>query len=145
MLHALRAVQSLLPLDASRYDTLDDEEIQDFDQFILRFSKLQDVIGAQLFPALLEYLQEPYSERPMLDKLHRLEQLAYLPSIETWQTLREIRNRFMHDYPDDAERNAVSLNLATSAACDLHALLAHIGRRLAADQPQVALDPLEPC
>ncbi len=143
MLHALRAVQSVLPLDAGRYTALDDEQVQDFDQFILRFSKLQDVIDAQLYPALLEFLQEPYSTRPMLDKLHRLEQLGYLGSVEDWQVLREVRNRFTHDYPDDAERNAASLNVATSAAVDLHACLARVGQQLAVDQPGLSLEPLE--
>lgn len=94
-------------------------------------------------PALLEFLQEPYSTRPMLDKLHRLEQLGYLGSVEDWQVLREVRNRFTHDYPDDAERNAASLNVATSAAVDLHACLARVGQQLAVDQPGLALEPLE--
>jgi hypothetical protein len=39
--------------------------VQDLDQFVLRFSKLQDAIGARLLPALLTDLLEPYERRPM--------------------------------------------------------------------------------
>lgn len=42
-------------------------------QFILRFTNLKDVMGNRLFPAILQYLQEQYEERSMLDKLNRLE------------------------------------------------------------------------
>jgi hypothetical protein len=43
---------------------------------------LQDALGAQLYPALLAYLQEPYEDRSMLDKLNRLEKMGYLVSVE---------------------------------------------------------------
>jgi hypothetical protein len=48
---------------------LDDESVQDWDQFVLRFTKLQDAIGNRLFPSLLDYLLEPSAEQPMIDKL----------------------------------------------------------------------------
>jgi len=56
-----------------------DAQVQRVDQFILRFTKLQDAMGCRLFPAILQYLQEPYEERPMLDKLNRLEKRNYSP------------------------------------------------------------------
>ncbi len=144
MLHALTALRPLLPLDEARFVALTDEQVQDADQFILRFSKLQDVAGARLLPALLEYLEEPFATQPMLDKLNRLEQLEFIPSVERWQYLREIRNRFTHDYPDDPERNSVNLNLATEAAIELRTTLASLQKRLALTQPETALAPLEP-
>ncbi|MDI1293644.1 MAG: hypothetical protein PSV18_12985 [Methylobacter sp.] len=59
------------------FEYLTDAQVQSLDQFILRFTKLQDAMDSRLFPALLQYLQEPYEERPMLDKLNRLEKLRY--------------------------------------------------------------------
>jgi hypothetical protein len=83
-------------------------------------------LGARLFPALLEHLQEPYEDRPMIDKLHRLEKLGYLPKLDDWQALLVIRNRFAHDYPEDDALKVAYLNEAISAVPLLLALLAGI-------------------
>ena len=86
--HLCRALQSLsaiLPMTAERFERLSDAQVQSLDQFILRFTKLQDAMGSRLFPAILGYLQEPYEERPMLDKLNKLEKLGYLDSAESRQ------------------------------------------------------------
>jgi len=130
MRYALDALAPLLPLTAQRLQSLDAETVQDLDQFVLRFGKLQDAIGMRLLPAVLSSLQEPYERRPMLDKLNRLEQLGYLAHADAWQPLREIRNQFAHDYPDDPEKNASVLNLAIDAASTLEAILARVQERL---------------
>lgn len=124
--HALRAVRPALPMTATGLMELDDEAVQDWDQFILRFTKLQDTMGARLFPAVLEVLQEPFEDRPMLDKLHRLEKLGYLSSVEQWHALRAIRNRFAHDYPQDDAIKSAYLNEAAEAVPLLEALLNRI-------------------
>ena len=69
MNHALSAIQQNLPMTASSVATLDDEEVQDWDQFILRFTKLQDAIGSRLFTALLEYLLEPAADLSLIATL----------------------------------------------------------------------------
>jgi hypothetical protein len=40
----------------------------------------------------------------MLDVLHRLEKLGLIYSIEIWQEVRLVRNRFAHDYVNDPEK-----------------------------------------
>lgn len=124
--HAMKTLVPLLPMTASSIPEMSDEVIQDWDQFVLRFTKLQDAIGARLYPALLDYLQEPYETRPMLDKLNRLEKLGYLQSIEEWNTLRAIRNHFAHDYPEDDELKAAYLNEAVAAVPKFEALLVRV-------------------
>lgn len=124
--HALAALEPTLPLTAASLAALSDESVQDWDQFVLRFTKLQDTLGAKLFPALLEYLQEPYEDRPMLDKLHRLEKLGYLNEVNDWQLLRVIRNRFAHDYPEDDGLKAAYLNEAVAAVGILRSLLSKV-------------------
>lgn len=126
--HALVALAPLLPVTATALSSMDDEVVQDWDQFILRFTKLQDAMGVQLYPALLGYLQEPYEDRPMLDKLHRLESLAFLNSIEEWNNLRVIRNTFSHDYPQDDVLKAAYLNEAVAAVGVLESLLGRVAR-----------------
>ncbi|WP_171015989.1 hypothetical protein [Ramlibacter sp. 2FC] len=130
--HAMAALAPSLPIPPSALPDLDDEAVQDWDQFVLRFTKLQDAMGARLFPAVLAYLQEPYEDRPMLDKLHRLEKLGYLGSVEEWHVLRAIRNRFAHDYPQDDALKAAYLNEAVEAVPMLQALLARIEPLVAA-------------
>ena len=121
--HALGAIKKSLPMTADKLAVLDDEAVQDWDQLALRFTKLQDTMGTRLFPATLDVLQEPYEERPMLDKLHRLEKLGYLASADQWHMLRVIRNRFAHDYPEDDALKAAYLNEAAEAVSVLQHLL----------------------
>lgn len=124
--HAVAAVTPLLPVSSSSISEMDDETVQDWDQFILRFTKLQDAMGTRLYPALLAYLQEPYEDRPMLDKLHRLEKLAFLGSVDEWHNLRAIRNHFAHDYPEDDTLKSAYLNEAVEAVSMLEVLLARV-------------------
>ena len=83
-------------------------------------------MGPRLFSALLEHLQEPYEDRPMIDKLHSLGKLGYLPKLDDWQSLRVIRNRFADDDPEDDALKAAYLNEAISAVPLLLGLMAGI-------------------
>lgn len=125
--HALRSITPNLPMTAQAVGILSDDSVQDWDQLVLRFARLQDTLGARLFPAILDYLQEPFEDRPMLDKLHRLERLGYLPSVEQWQALRAIRNRFAHDYPQDDALKAAYLNEGVTAVEALRQVLERVG------------------
>jgi type VI protein secretion system component VasF len=104
-------------------DLLTDEQVQDIDQFILRYTKLQDTMGSRLFTSILNYLHEPVDNRPMLDVLHRLEKLGLIDSTEMWQEVRIVRNRFSHDYANDPEKNAAQLNIAFASTVDLYNML----------------------
>lgn len=140
--HLCRALTSLapiLPMTGEGFEHLTDAQVQSVDQFILRFTKLQDAMGSRLFPAILQYLQEPYEERPMLDKLNRLEKLRYIQSAEVWQNIRNTRNKFAHDYPDDWEKNAALINLACEAAENMYSILTEIEAKLKTDQPALEL------
>lgn len=116
---ALRGLAALRPITGSRFQSLGDAEIKDLDQFILRFTKLQDAVGTRLFAAVLGVLQEPYQDWPMIDRLNRLEKLGLLENAADWETIREARNKLTHEYPDDPEKNAATLNLGFDAATRL--------------------------
>jgi len=141
---ALGQLQSSLPLTGAQFLSLSDAQIQSLDQFILRFAKLQDGMGSHLYPAILDYLQEPLEDRPMLDKLNRLEKLGYLHNAEMWGSVRSIRNKFAHDYPDDPEKNAALVNIATEAAHSMVDLLAAIANKLQQEHPALALEGSSP-
>ncbi|WP_297921849.1 hypothetical protein [Metallibacterium sp.] len=129
MRHALASIAPHRPLSAATLADLDDDAVQDIDQFVLRFGKLQDVLGTRLFPALLDVLQEPYEDRPMLDKLNRLEKLGLLESTEAWEKLRALRNHFAHEYPDEPALRAAYLNQGFDAAASIETIMQRIGRR----------------
>ena len=55
---AYRKLQSSLPITPDRVFKLDDQEVEHIDQYIFRFSKLQDAIGNKLFKSVLAELGE---------------------------------------------------------------------------------------
>jgi uncharacterized protein with HEPN domain len=64
----------------------------------------------------------------MLDKLNRLEKMGILPSVQRWQELREIRNKFAHDYSEGDDMKAVVLNAACSGIEELAEVLDRVGK-----------------
>lgn len=96
---ALEELSDVLPLSTDSYASLNSEQIRCLDQYIFRFSKLQDAMGAKIFRYFLEYLDEDISALPMRDILNRLERYQILPNANEWIYMRELRNEIAHDYP----------------------------------------------
>lgn len=114
------------PLQPAKLASLDNVTVAVLDQFSTRFSKLQDAMGAKLFPAVLELTKEQGELSTFIDRLNRLEKIGALPSVDDWLILREMRNQFAHDYPDDPEIQAAILNRAMSLSDLLLETLSHI-------------------
>ena len=96
---ALRGLKVDFPIALGTYQSFDSEQIRCIDQFIFRFSKLQDAIGAKIFRYILEILEEDVTSLPMRDILNRLERFNIIPSADEWVYIRELRNEIAHDYP----------------------------------------------
>lgn len=111
------------PLTAKTLSLWSDMELAVCDQFIVRFSKLQDAMGAKLLPAVIELTHEEGELTTFIDKLNRLEKIGALTSVDQWLKLREMRNQFAHDYPNDPEIQASLLNKAFDMAAQLLAIL----------------------
>lgn len=107
---ALKGLKERLPLDEKTYLNLDSEAVMCLDQFIFRFSKLQDTIGAKIFRYVLAWLYEEVDTMSMRDILDRLERLGVIDSVENWIYMRELRNTVAHDYPLDTREVVTSLN-----------------------------------
>jgi len=116
MHYAMRDMDHFMPLDEAAYARLSMDQIQVVDQFVFRFSKIQDAMGERLFKAALELVSEEVKSRTFLDILNRLEQLGALESREQWMGLRVMRNRFAHEYDDDAVSMSEALNTAYAQA-----------------------------
>lgn len=96
---AIEGLNVELPMSADCYAQLSKEQVRCIDQFIFRFSKLQDAMGAKIFRYILEHLDEDISALPMRDILNRLERYLIIPSADEWIYIRELRNEIAHDYP----------------------------------------------
>lgn len=123
---AKQALHTVFPLNADRLRGLDDAQVAIVDQFVGRFAKLQDAMGAKLLPMVLEMTKEQGDLEAYLDKLNRLEKIGALPLVDEWLELRELRNAFAHDYPEDSELQAAILNRAFVAADRLLEILQHV-------------------
>lgn len=99
-----------MPLTKDVYRELSDEDVRCMDQFVYRFSKFQDMMGAKLFRYILEWLQEDVLSFSMIDILNRLERLKIIDDAKEWQYVRELRNAIAHDYPLDEGEVIESLN-----------------------------------
>ena len=123
--HALRLewvmgeVKSLFPLDAKVFENLAPAEVAYMDQFGTRFSKLQDAVGAKLFPQVLDLVGEQGALNTFIDKLNRLEKIGAIDNAAQWPLFREMRNAFAQDYPENNELNAETLNRAMPLASEL--------------------------
>ncbi len=96
---ALVCLNVQIPISQACYEALTEEQIRCIDQFIFRFSKLQDAIGAKIFRYILEILDEDVAAMPMRDVLNLLERYRLIASAEEWLYIRELRNEIAHDYP----------------------------------------------
>ncbi len=103
-------VSGLIPLSRKAYHSLSDEMISFLDQYIYRFSKLQDTMGNRLFPSLLQLLAEPIEDKAFIDILNRLEKIGIINSTQKWIQLRKIRNDIAHEYPSTLEERIEGIN-----------------------------------
>lgn len=108
--YATSQVYRLFPLTSAAYFTLSEATIGNIDQLIFRFTKLQDEIGNNSFRLLLEYLQEDIADKPFRDILNILERLNIIESVDTWLSLRELRNDLAHEYPELIDDTIDKLN-----------------------------------
>ncbi|MCK9223754.1 MAG: DUF86 domain-containing protein [Candidatus Muirbacterium halophilum] len=109
-LFACDKIKGFFPLNIKNYNNISDEDVSFFDQFIYRFTKLQDSMGRKLFPYLLELIGEESKEIPFIDIVNRFEKLEILES-NFWFEMRRLRNILSHEYSKIQEENISALNL----------------------------------
>jgi len=108
---AKKLLAEFFPLTVEGFTQLSDEQIEHIDQFIYRFTKLQDSMGMRLFPAIYVWLERDNRPRPFMDVLNRLEQLGMVDDVNLWQLFRNLRNNLAHDYPESVGQTVETLNL----------------------------------
>ncbi len=124
--YALEKLQKFMPLEVTQYKLLSDEEVEALDQFLFRFSKLQDAMGQRLFSDILALNEEPVKSMSFLDKLNRLEQLGIILDKNQWLVIRDTRNKVSHEYEDDPVAMCKALNHIYASYSALEAVFLHI-------------------
>jgi hypothetical protein len=112
MRETLNRIKLFQPITPKFVEQLSDDQTILFDSYILRFTKLQDLLGAKIFGKALEFAEEPTSGLTVIDKLNALEKYGVIDNKDAWSKLREIRNTLAHEYPDHPEVTAKALNEA---------------------------------
>ena len=132
-----------MPLDISGYQQLSDDEFEHIDQFLFRFSKLQDAMGEKLFVMMLEYLQEENPKsKPFIDTLNRLEQIGLLADKNTWLELRKLRNNIAHQYEDESKQASEALNAIYAVKSTLESIFQTIKTRYISIRDSAGNTPL---
>lgn len=110
-----------VPLDVSKVKELEQnlDLAERVDAFVSRFGRLQDTVGDKLLPVVLDALGE--KRGAMIDNLNRAEKLGLLGSAEQWMAWRDLRNRMVHEYIEDAKQLADALNKGHQHVADLTA------------------------
>jgi len=107
---AYNKIVSIFPISSTRYEKLSDDEIEALDQYLFRFSKLQDTIGDKIFKLIISEYVEDITKLTFIDILNHLEKIGILDDANIWKKLRTIRNNISHQYDDEPSEMADALN-----------------------------------
>ena len=119
-----------LPINKEEYDNISEDDITNLDQFLFRFTKLQDAIGKKLFKNILLYLEEDISNIAFIDLLNKLEKLGFLIDKNIWLELRNMHNDLTHEYEDDPDSATAILNGIYNQKPILEEIYIHIKNKL---------------
>jgi len=103
-------IQDIFPLSGKKYLNLSSYEVKNIDQYLFRFSKMQDTIGEKLFKLIVQDFVENIDTMTFIDVLNRLEKIGIIESSNDWQTLRKARNNIAHQYDDEPDEMAEAIN-----------------------------------
>ena len=121
--YAYSKILPSLPFTIENANNFSDELIAHLDQYIFRFSKLQDAIGKKLFKGLLLFLGEETYNKPFLDVFNKLEQLEVIENYGLWNELRIIRNEIAHEYDENKHELIEKLNKIVNSKAGLEKYL----------------------
>lgn len=114
--HAQRMSRAMaqIPFPLDGHELAEDNEnlITLIDQFVFRYTKLQDAMGEHVLRQFcVQVLLELVEDSPIADVLFLLERRRYLTSAD-WRMQRAMRNTLTHEYPEQVTWQAETLNRA---------------------------------
>lgn len=103
-------ITKMMPIKKEVYENLDDESVKTIDQFIYRYTLLQDKIGGSILKNMVSLLEYSDDARTFIDILNILEKNNIIQSARKWRDLRDLRNRLSHEYTDNIDAQVNTLN-----------------------------------
>lgn len=103
-------MNSNLTIGEEDYIKLEKTKVQYFDQFIYRYTKLQDTLSARVLKTIIILSEDTDDTRTFVDVLNILEKRQVIKSAIEWQDLRDLRNSITHEYGDNLELQIKILN-----------------------------------
>jgi hypothetical protein len=118
-----RALAPLMPLDASRLESLDDPALTQVEAMLKKFDQFVDDLRRRAFRGVLTLAAEPVETMNQRQVLERLETLGCIASVRAFLSLLTLRNRLAHEYPNQLDVQASSVTDAWRAIPELLAML----------------------
>jgi hypothetical protein len=109
----------LAPLSMEKLALLNDGEMEVMDAYIFRYGSLVSNIQGAIFKSIGEVEQEPVLTMSNRDKTNLMERLGALPSADEFSSLVVVRNKLMHDYPEEMQKHLDRMNFISSEASRL--------------------------
>ena len=130
----------LAPLDMERLIRLSDDEMEVIDAYMFRYGSLVSNIQDGIFKSIGEIEDEPVSSMSNRDKTNLMERLGALPSASEFSSIAVVRNKLMHEYPEEMQKHLERINFITSEAQKLLQVFVGIVKYAAKLEVYVALD-----
>ncbi len=92
------------------YSTIADVKIEYFDQFIYRYTKLQDTIGKSILTPLCSLLEYNTDSLSFIDIINIAEKHGIIENVQIWNKLRSLRNNISHEYDNEISYQVTLLN-----------------------------------
>jgi len=108
----------VLKLPITDYESLTQLQRFALNALIFRFSKLQDLIGTKIFRNYLNFSGFNLVDKTFFDILKEIEKEGII-DIDSWDELRELRNKIAHDYPEEIDEMIESINMFIKKSSDL--------------------------
>jgi hypothetical protein len=110
---------NLAPLTLERLGNMTDSDMEVMDAYLFRYGCLVSNIQDSIFKSIGELELEPVSKMSNRDKSNLMERLGALPSAEAFSMLVLIRNKLMHEYPEEAQKHLDRINFITKESPEL--------------------------
>jgi hypothetical protein len=108
---SLEKTKSLLPLTVLSIAHMTDEQEESIDALILRYSQCVSMMQDHLFRGIALIEQEDISNKSNRDKTLLMERIGAIQSADAFGTATVLRNKFAHNYPEEAADRVERMNL----------------------------------
>ncbi len=116
ILDALSVIEKYFPLTIKSYSKILKESNMAFlDQFVYRYTKLEDKIGGSIVSDIVYLFDFAENGKTFREKLGVLEKEGLIENVQTWEYFRDLRRRLSHEYALDVDRQMNTLNEVCSA------------------------------